>query len=151
MTNTYLQTNKKVKVLTDKQQKFLDCLRVTNGDLKHAAELAGYSNGNHYQVVKALKDEIIDFATDVLALSAPAAAFKLIDIMDTNKPMPQIQSKLQAAQAILDRVGVTKKERLDINHNVSGGVFILPAKMENEVTVIDHRDPVVDWENEGGS
>jgi hypothetical protein len=151
MTNTYLQTNKKVKVLTDKQQKFLDCLRVTNGDLKHAAELAGYSNGSHYQVVKALKDEIIDFATDVLALSAPEAAFKLVDIMKTDKPIPQIANKLQAAQAILDRVGVVKKERLDINHNVSGGVFILPAKMEKDVTVIDYTDPLVDWENEGGS
>jgi len=148
MTNTYLQPRKRSKNLTVKQQKFLDCLITTNGDLKKAAEWAGYSDGNHYQVVKALKSEIIDFATDVLAQSAPEAAFKLVEIMKTNKPMPQIQNKLQAAQAILDRVGVVKKERLDINHNVSGGVFILPAKMENEVTVIDHE---ADWETDGGS
>ena len=137
MANTYLQQQKRSKTLTNKQQKFLDCLIVTSGDLKQAAKLAGYSDGNHYQVVKALKDEIIDFATDVLAHSAPEAAFKLVEIMKTNKPMPQIQNKLQAAQAILDRVGVVKKERLDINHNVGGGVFILPAKMEKNVTVIE--------------
>ena len=137
MANTYLQQQKRSKTLTDKQQKFLDCLIVTSGDLKQAAALAGYSDGNHYQVVKALKDEIIDFATDVLAHSAPEAAFKLVEIMKTNKPMPQIQNKLQAAQAILDRVGVVKKERLDVNHNVGGGVFILPAKMEKNVTVIE--------------
>jgi len=95
--------------------------------------MAGYSKGSHYQVVVALKDEIIDLATNVLANSAPEAAFKLVDIMNTNRPIPQIQNKLQAAQTILDRVGVVKKERIDINHNASmGGVFILPAK-EKEV------------------
>jgi hypothetical protein len=134
MENTYLTQQKRNKTLTDKQQKFLDCLISTNGDLKQAAELAGYSNGSHYQVVKALKNEIIDFATDVLANSAPEAAFKLVEIMNTNRPIPQIANKLQAAQAILDRVGVTKKERLDINHNVTGGVFILPAKEVIDVT-----------------
>ena len=134
MINTYLTQSKRSKTLTEKQEKFLDCLLVTNGDLKQAAELAGYSNGSHYQLVKALKTEIIDFATDVLANSAPEAAFKLVEIMKTNKPMPQIQNKLQAAQAILDRVGVVKKERLDVNHNIGGGVFILPAKEVIDVT-----------------
>tara|TARA_R100000789_G_scaffold90796_2_gene88457 strand:- start:424 stop:909 length:486 start_codon:yes stop_codon:yes gene_type:complete len=137
MTNTYLQTSKSNRELTEKQQKFLDCLITTNGDPKQAAKLAGYNSGNYYQVVKALKSEIIDLATNVLANSAPKAAFKLVDIMKTDKPMPQIANKLQAAQAILDRVGVVKKERLDVNHNYSGGVFILPAKMEKDVTIID--------------
>jgi len=133
MTNTYLAEPKRNKTLTKKQQKFLDCLIETNGNPKEAAEMAGYSKGSHYQVVVALKDEIIDLATNVLANSAPEAAFKLVDIMNTNRPIPQIQNKLQAAQTILDRVGVVKKERIDINHNASmGGVFILPAK-EKEV------------------
>ena len=151
MVNTYLTEPNRNKTLTDKQQKFLDCLIVTNGDLKQAAELAGYSNGSHYQVVKALKTEIIDFATDVLANSAPEAAFKLVEIMKTNKPMPQIQNKLQAAQAILDRVGVVKKERLDVNHNVTGGVFILPAKAIEKEVIEHEASSITEWENEGGS
>ena len=134
MTNTYLQPKDSNKTLTDKQQMFLDCLIETNGNPKEAAELAGYS-GNHYQVVKSLKNEIIDLATDVLANSAPEAAFKLVDIMNTDKPIPQIGNKLQAAQSILDRVGVVKKDRLEVEHTTSGGVFILPAK--KEVTVIE--------------
>ena len=134
MTNTYLQPKDSNKTLTDKQQKFLDCLIETNGNPKEAAELAGYS-GNHYQVVKSLKNEIIDLATDVLANSAPEAAFKLVDIMNTDAPIPQIGNKLQAAQAILDRVGVVKKERVEVDHKTNGGVFILPAK--KEVTVIE--------------
>jgi|TARA_Y100000310_G_scaffold330232_1_gene401535 phage terminase small subunit len=132
MVNTYLTTQKRAKTLTEKQQKFLDSLIVTNGDPKQAAELAGYS-GNHYQVIRGLKEEIIDLATNVLANSAPEAAFKLVEIMKTNKPIPQIVNKLQAATAILDRVGVTKKERLDVNHNYSGGVFILPEKRQGQI------------------
>ena len=139
MVNTYLQENKRSKTLTEKQQKFLDCLIDTNGNPKEAAELAGYT-GNHYQVVRALKDEIIDLATDVLAHSAPEAAFKLVDIMQTDRPIPQISNKLQAAQSILDRVGVTKKERLEVNHNTSGGVFILPAKNIIDAEVINDDD-----------
>ena len=134
MVNTYLKEKKNSKQLTEIQQMFLDCLIETNGNPKEAAEMAGYS-GNHYQVVKSLKNEIIDLATDVLAHSAPEAAFKLVDIMQTDRPIPQIANKLQAAQTILDRVGVTKKERLEVNHNTSGGVFILPAK--NDVNIID--------------
>ncbi len=136
MTNTYLQEKTRSKQLTEKQQKFLDCLIETSGNPKKAAELAGYS-GNHYQVVKALKNEIVDLATDVLAHSAPEAAFKLVDIMNTDRPIPQVANKLQAAQSILDRAGVVKKERVDINHNVGGGVFILPAKVEENITIID--------------
>ena len=139
MVNTYLQENKRSKTLTEKQQKFLDCLIDTNGNPKEAAELAGYT-GNHYQVVRALKDEIIDLATDVLAHSAPEAAFKLVDIMQTDRPIPQISNKLQAAQSILDRVGVTKKERLEVNHNNTGGVFILPAKNIIDAEVINDDD-----------
>ena len=162
MVNTYLQENKRSKTLTEKQQKFLDCLIETNGNPKEAAEMAGYS-GNHYQIVKALKDEIIDLATDVLANSAPEAAFKLVDIMKTDRPIPQIGNKLQAAQSILDRVGVTKKERLEVNHSSTGGVFILPAKKEiNTIIDIepssspsellqDDLEPINDWESEGGS
>ena len=135
MANTYLkETNKTTKTLTDKQQKFLDCLIEHNGNAKLAAQEAGYS-GNHYQVVKSLKNEIIDLATDILANSAPQAALKMVDIMNTDMPIPQIANKLQAAQTILDRVGVVKKERVEVDHKTNGGVFILPAK--KKVNVIE--------------
>jgi hypothetical protein len=146
MTNTYLTQQKRNKTLTEKQQKFLDCLISTNGDPKQAAVLAGYSNGSHYQVIAALKDEIIDLATNVLANSAPEAAFKLVEIMNTNRPIPQIGNKLQAAQAILDRVGVVKKERLDVNHNIGSGVFILPEKRKGEL--IDIQKEEIEQEEE---
>jgi len=124
-----LESLKRKKELTTKQQSFLDHLVTTNGDAKQSAELAGYS-GNHYQVLKSLKNEVLELTTDVLAQSAPQAAFKLLDIMNSNKLIPQATSKLHAAQTILDRVGIAKTERLDINHKVTGGIFLMPDKQE---------------------
>ena len=123
----YLAEKSKKKELTEMQQIFLDNVVTTGGDLKKAAELAGYK-GNHYQVIKSLKDELVDMAQNLLAHNAPRAAMKLVEVMDSDRPVPQASSKLQAAQTILDRVGVAKTERLNIDHNVSGGLFILPQK-----------------------
>ena len=60
------------RVLTEKQQKFLDATLETNGDIAEAGKLAEYS-GNYHQPLKALKEEVIDLASDVLAGSAPQA------------------------------------------------------------------------------
>ena len=43
--NAYLPQKQKDRELTDKQQKFLDCLIQTGGDPKYEAELAGYAEG----------------------------------------------------------------------------------------------------------
>ena len=122
--------------LTDKQEKFLEHLVDTKGNLKLSAELAGY-RGNHYQVLKSLKEEIIDLASNVLAREAPSAAFKLVEIMHSDEAVPQASVKLQAAQTLLDRVGVIKKEKLDVNHNVTGGIFILPKKETIDLSADD--------------
>jgi len=122
--------------LTEKQKSFLDNLVATEGDFKKSAELAGYS-GNHYQVLKSLKEEVVDLASDVLARSAPKAAFKLVEMIDSNKPIPQASQKLHAAQTILDRVGVAKTDRVQVDHNVQGGIFILPEK---QTVVIEDAD-----------
>ena len=122
--------------LTEKQQKFLDCLIQTGGDPKIAAELAGYAEGSYPQVIKSLQQEVIDLASNILAQSAPQAAFKLVEVMTSDEAIPQVNTKLQAAQTILDRVGISKTDRLDVNHNVdvnAGSLFILPAKEVTEI------------------
>jgi hypothetical protein len=124
------------KELTEKQKNFLGHLMEVGGDPKKAAELAGYS-GNHWQVTKSLKNEIIDLASNILAQSAPQAALKLTEVMNSDQPIPQANIRLQAAQTILDRIGLGKSDRLDVNHTVQGGVFILPAKEE---VIIEHSE-----------
>ena len=121
----------KERELTERQQSFLDNLIHTGGDPKKAAELAGYAEGSYTQVVKALKEDIIELASHILAQSAPKAAIKLVDVMDSEEPIPQASVRLQAAQTILDRIGLGKTERMNIAHKVSGGIFILPEKSVN--------------------
>ena len=118
------------KELTTKQQSFLDNLGSCNGDTKRAAELAGYAEGSYTTVVKALKKEIIELAENILAQNAPKASLKLVEVMDSADPIPQANVRLQAAQTLLDRVGLSKTDKLDVNLQTSNGLFILPAKKE---------------------
>jgi hypothetical protein len=134
--SNYLTENKKDRTLTEKQESFLGHLVETGGDFKKSAELAGYS-GNHYQVLQSLKEEVVDLASNVLAREAPLAAFKIIEVMRSDKPIPQANYKLQAAQTILDRVGVSKTDRLEVNHNAGGGIFILPEKKAIDIVAED--------------
>ena len=134
--SSILPSLSKPKELTNKQQLFLDSLVETQGDPKKAAAIAGYSGG-HYQVLKSLKNEVLELTKDVLAHNAPKAAFKLLEIMESDKPIPQAKNKLAAAQSLLDRVGVSKTETLDINHQVSAGIFLMPDKAPIEVEVVE--------------
>jgi len=124
----------KTKELTAKQSSFLENLVVCNGDTKKAGELSGYSPASVPSVVKSLKTEILDMAEGILAQSAPKAALKLVDIMDSADPIPQANIRIQAAQTSLDRVGLGKTDLLDVNvNNTGGGLFILPAKNETVI------------------
>ena len=60
--------------------------------------------------------------------------------MDSDVAMPQANVKLQAAQTILDRVGVSKTERLQVDQNVNGGIFILPEKQVIDIEQEDYED-----------
>lgn len=134
--------NKTERKLTDKQTLFLDFLVETKGNAAEAAKLAGYQS-SHYHLLKSLKEEVLDITQQILAQSAPKAAFKLLEIMDSDKPIAQAGNKLQAAQSVLDRVGVVKSERLDITHNGGGGIFLLPEK-----TIIDVEAEEIDYDEE---
>ena len=118
--------------LTTKQQSFLNHLVETQGDPKKAAELAGYSSHYHH-VVKSLKHEILEITQEILANSAPKAAFKLVEILDSKRPIVQAGNKLAAAQTLLDRVGISKVDKLDVNHKVGGGIFLMPDKAPIEI------------------
>ena len=144
---SFLQTqnNTNNRNLTEQQQKFLDALSgEAQGDIKAALQVAGYKDTSYYAVVKSLRQEIIDTANTILAHSAPKAAKKLVDVLESDEPIPQVNAKLQAAQTLLDRVGVIKKEKLDINHNVTGGIFILPQKDTIDLSAEDGEYTEVD-------
>lgn len=128
---SFLQTTEsnKNRNLTEKQEKFLDALSgEAQGDIKAALQVAGYEDTSYYAVVKSLRQEIIDTANTILAHSAPKAAKKLVEVLESDEPIPQVNAKLQAAQTLLDRVGIAKRDKLDVTHTAASGIFIIPAK-----------------------
>ena len=135
-----IDNNTRKRELTEKQQSFLNHLVETQGDAKEAAKLAGYSSHYHH-VVKTLKSEILELTQEVLANSAPKAAFKLVEIMDSKRPIIQANNKLAAATTLLDRVGVSKVDRVDVNHNVNtGGIFLMPDKKPLDLDDADYEE-----------
>jgi len=72
--------------------------------------------------------------------SAPKAAFKLVEIMESNRPIVQANNKLSAAQTLLDRVGVSKIDKLDVNHNLNSGIFVMPDKAPLDLPEEDYED-----------
>jgi hypothetical protein len=128
MNNSLLPPEKK-RELNEQQQKFLDALaHEAKGNIKQALAIAGYAETSQSNIVSSLKDEIVEVATKILAKSAPMASQKLVEILMSDDPIPQVGAKLQAAQTLLDRVGVAKRDKLDVTHTAASGIFILPNK-----------------------
>ena len=113
------------KVLTEQQQLFVYNLIENGGNVSKAAVDAGLAATYGYQLRDKLAEHIIEAAQQYIAIHSVKAATQLVDSID--KPMPN-PVNLQAALAILDRVGVVKKAGLDTGQAVKANVFILPAK-----------------------
>ena len=127
MDSTILQTQK--KSLTNSQEKFLNVLfGEAKGDPKRAGEIAGYSEHSYPKVLRNLKQEIVSRAENYLATHSAKAASKMVDMLDEDGTTPHAAIRLEAAKQILDRIGIAKKEKVDINVRALHGLFILPAK-----------------------
>tara|TARA_X000001382_G_scaffold27066_1_gene17414 strand:- start:550 stop:981 length:432 start_codon:yes stop_codon:yes gene_type:complete len=135
MDSTIMQTQK--RNLTDSQEKFLDALfGEAQGNPKKAGELAGYSDHSYPKVLRNLKQEIVSRAENYLAVHSARAATKMVNMLDEDGTTPHANIRLEAAKQILDRIGVVKKDSLDINMKAAHGIFILPAKETPEESIV---------------
>ena len=124
-----LITPQKTQQLTEQQTAFLNALfGDAHGIPKKAGEIAGYSEHSYPKVLRALKDEIIQRAEEVLASYSPKATMGLVRALDEDGQTPAASIRVEAAKQILDRVGLTKKEKVDVNVKSISGIFILPPK-----------------------
>jgi len=124
-----LLDKKETTELTEKQKVFLSALfGEANGEPRAAAEIAGYAPTSYPKVVQGLKDQIIERAETVLAAHSPKAALSIANAIDDDGSIPGASIRMEAAKQVLDRVGIIKKEKIDINAKVAHGIFILPAK-----------------------
>ena len=135
MDSTIIPTQK--RSLTNTQERFLDVLfGEAKGNLKKAGELAGYSEHSYPKVVRNLKQEIISRAENYLATHSAKAATKMVDMLDEDGTTPHASIRMEAAKQILDRIGIVKKDQIDINMKAMHGLFILPPKEEPKESIV---------------
>jgi hypothetical protein len=120
--------------LTQQEQLFMDFLFDGN-QMRHpdeAKQLAGYpANYPVLKIVKKVKDELINKYDDYLALYAPKGLAALMDVL-ANPENPGSKIKLQAATELLDRSGVTKKDKSEQSQIQPNYIFMLPNKVAIE-------------------
>ena len=113
--------------LTEKQQKFLAVLfDEAGGDVVAAKKLAGYSDSTAtYDIVKGIKDEILEATQMFMARNAPKAAMAMVGGLYDPTELG-IRDKLSAAKELLDRTGLVKTEKMQVE--ATGGVMLMPPK-----------------------
>ena len=113
--------------LTEKQQRFLDVLfEEAGGSVVLAKKRAGYSEGSSTtDITRGLKEEILEATQMYLARNAPQAAVAIAGSLSDPTQLG-IRDKLSAAKELLDRTGLIKTEKVQVE--ASGGVVLMPPK-----------------------
>ena len=97
-----------------------------DGDVVQAKKLAGYSETTSTsEIVKGLKEEIIDATQTFMARNAPKAAMSMVGALYDPTELG-IRDKMAAAKELLDRTGLVKTEKMQVE--AKGGVMLMPAK-----------------------
>ena len=99
---------------------------------------AGYAETNTTAVMRSLSSEIIEAAQQMLAANSMKAAMGLVNALDDDGNIPRAELKVKAAESILNRVGLGKKETVEHNVTAIHGVVLLPNKAKQEAVVINH-------------
>ena len=113
--------------LTERQQRFIDALfSDANGSIKDAKIIAGYSpSTNNQEIIQSLKEEILEATQLYMASNAPKAAMAMVEGLFDPTELG-IRDKIIAAKELLDRTGLIKTEKVQVESTV--GVMLMPAK-----------------------
>lgn len=113
--------------LSEKQEKLLAVLfDEAGGDVVAAKKLAGYSDATSTSdIVKGIKDELMEATQLYMARNAPKAAMAMVGGLFDPTQLG-IRDKLSAAKELLDRTGLVKTDKVQVE--ASGGVMLMPPK-----------------------
>ena len=113
--------------LTEKQQMLLNVLfEEAAGDIVQAKKLAGYADSSStMEIVKGIKEEILEATQMYMARNAPKAAIAMVGGLYDPTELG-IRDKMSAAKELLDRTGLVKTEKMQVE--ASGGVMLMPPK-----------------------
>ncbi len=117
--------------LTDKQQALLNVLfEEAGGDMVQAKKLAGYADtSSTAEIVKGLKEEILEATQMYMARNAPKAAIAMTHALYDPTELG-IRDKMAAAKDVLDRSGFIKTEKVEVS--AANPLFILPQKANED-------------------
>lgn len=120
-----------MKKLTEQQEIYLDALfGEAKGDFSKAKEIAGYTQGYSIPSInRGLSEEIERRTREFLSSNGPKAAFALKDVIDNPKELGNTV-KLAATKDLLDRIGFSKTEKVEVK--TDNPLFILPIKKNEE-------------------
>jgi len=128
----YLEERVKMtRALTEKQQKLLAVLfDEAGGDIVTAKKIAGYSDAtSSTEIINSLKEEILDATSAYMARNAPKAAMAMVGALYDPTELG-IRDKMQAAKELLDRTGLVKTEKMQVE--AKGGVMLMPPKQMDD-------------------
>ena len=117
--------------MTPKQKMFISALfNEAQGNYRTAMDMAEYSkNTSINDVLKGCEDEVISGSKNYLAVNAPKAAMAIVGVIDEPVEMGN-RDKLAAAKDVLDRIGVSKTDKVEVK--APQGIFLLPRKNDDE-------------------
>ena len=131
--------SKELVELNEQEALFVELLFENEGNIKKAAEQAGFHPQYGYKLRNRLAKAITEASEQYLAVNSMKAAIKLVDSIDDPMPHPV---NVSAAQAVLDRVGIIKKDPRDTQPIIKANIFILPEKRFAEM--VDDRANMID-------
>ena len=111
----------------EQQKEFLDLI-IRGASVPHAAEEADYTLNYAYNLASKYKDYVLDGVQGLMYLSAVKAGNVVVGSMDSDGSVPDGKLRLDAAKDVLDRVGLSKQDRVKLEVEGQQKVFILPAK-----------------------
>ena len=125
--------------LTDKQERFLDELLSNGGHVKNAVAAAGYKEQSRSWLTRSLRDEIIERTRSMLATNSVKAANRIIEGLDADGTVPlnQMDMRLKTAESVLDRVGLGKKQQVEVEGQIMHGIVMLPSKDKPKEIIIE--------------
>jgi len=122
--------------LTTQEQQFVDLL-FDGSSMRHPDEakvLAGYPQDYPYlSIIKRVKEVLIERYDDFLAAYAPKGLKGLMDVIDSPET-PGTALRLKAVTELLDRAGVVRKEKTEVEKQAPSYIFYLPNKVQVDAT-----------------
>jgi hypothetical protein len=126
-------TTDKGEELTDMEKAFLDALQAEGNkfDPRKAATAAGYSpKTTLYHIIKPISKEVQKIADAYMTVNTLKASASIIDVLD-NPTQLGAPNMIKAAESLLDRAGLSKKNREEEQVAQYRAVILLPPKLED--------------------